>query len=159
MKHLARRTRPYARFCEPQHDSDLCGRDAKLSFYSGHTSVAFAAAVAAGSIADFHHQPNRKWVWASGLTLATATGALRVAADKHYTTDVLAGAAAGTLAGWLIPKLHRPDPASPAPTITSRGQRGPALAIPLALRAGGSTAFISAGFADGGPSLQVKWQW
>jgi len=29
--------------------------------------------------------------------------------DQHYATDVLTGRAAGGLAGWLIPKLHKPD--------------------------------------------------
>lgn len=158
VKHLVHRTRPSAHFCEPQRESDLCAPDARLSFYSGHTSAAFVAAVAAGTIADFHGLANRKWVWASGLTLATATGVLRVAADKHYATDVLAGAAAGTLAGWLIPKLHRPETAHPSATA-ARARPGPALAIPVALRTRGATTLVSAGFADGGPSLQVQWQW
>ena len=42
------------------------------------------------------------------LTFATATGVLRVMSDQHYATDVLAGMAAGGLAGWLNPKLHKP---------------------------------------------------
>jgi hypothetical protein len=159
VKHLVHRRRPYARFCEPQRSSDLCTEDARLSFYSGHTSAAFVAAVAAGTLADFHHLPHRRWVWASGLTLATATGALRVTADKHYATDVLAGAAAGAVAGWLIPRLHKPDPASPAAPTAARGYPGPQIAIPLALRTGKSAAFVSAGVARGGRSLQLKWQW
>jgi hypothetical protein len=157
VKHLTHRRRPYARFCEPQHDSDLCAEEARLSFYSGHTSAAFVAAVAAGSIADSHRLANRRWVWASGLTLATATGVLRMAADKHYATDAIAGAAAGALSGWLIPKVHKPDPV--APTRVSRRRSGPQLAIPVALPRRRGTALISGGFTDGGPSLQLKWQW
>jgi membrane-associated phospholipid phosphatase len=113
VKHLTHRSRPAAHFCETEQAVVPCPPDTRLSFYSGHTSSAFAAAVAAGTIADFHHLQNRKWIWASGLTLATATGALRVMSDQHYASDVLTGMAAGTLAGWLIPKLHRPDEAAP----------------------------------------------
>ena len=45
-------------------------------------------------------------MWAAGLTLATLTGYLREAADKHYLSDVLTGAAVGAAVGWAIPYLH-----------------------------------------------------
>jgi membrane-associated phospholipid phosphatase len=121
VKHLTRRSRPAAHFCESERTIVPCPPDTRLSFYSGHTSSAFAAAVAAGTIADFHHLENRKWIWASGLTFATTTGVLRVMSDQHYASDVLTGMAAGGLAGWLIPKLHRPDrAASPSAAARSR---------------------------------------
>jgi membrane-associated phospholipid phosphatase len=121
VKHLTHRSRPAAHFCESEHTIVPCPPDTRLSFYSGHTSSAFAAAVAAGTIADFHHLENRKWIWASGLTLATTTGVLRVMSDQHYASDVLTGVAAGGLAGWLIPKLHRPDRAAP-PSAAARSR-------------------------------------
>jgi hypothetical protein len=37
------------------------------------------------------------------MTLATATAYLRIAADKHYLSDVVAGAALGAIGGMLIP--------------------------------------------------------
>ena len=121
VKHLTHRSRPAAHFCESERAVVPCPPDTRLSFYSGHTSSAFAAAVAAGTIADFHHYENRKWIWASGLTFATATGVLRVMADQHYATDVLTGMAAGGLAGWLIPKLHKPDPTAPPAQVFYHG--------------------------------------
>ena len=46
---------------------------------------------------------------AVGLPFAVTTAVLRMAADKHYLTDVLTGAAVGALLGWGIPALfHRP---------------------------------------------------
>ena len=114
VKHLAGRTRPEDHFCEEEKLVVPCRPDTQLSFYSGHTSAAFVAAVAGGTLADFHRLQHRKWIWATGLTLATATGVLRVTADQHYATDVLTGMVAGSLAGWLIPKLHEPDPVEPA---------------------------------------------
>jgi hypothetical protein len=46
---------------------------------------------------------------ATGLALATAVGVLRIAADRHYATDVLLGAGVGLLSGWLLPWLLHYD--------------------------------------------------
>lgn len=54
-------------------------------------------------------------VWLIAEALATTTAALRVAADKHFITDVLTGAAVGSALGLLIPYLHqRAQPAEGA---------------------------------------------
>ncbi len=52
-----------------------------------------------------------EWVYATGFTAAAATGYFRMAADKHWLTDVLASAAVGTGTGILVPWLHRSGPA------------------------------------------------
>jgi membrane-associated phospholipid phosphatase len=156
VKHVTRRSRPTARFCESEKIVVPCPPDTRVSFYSGHTSAAFVAAVVGGTLADFHHLENRKWIWASGLTLATATGVLRVTADQHYATDVLTGMAAGGLAGWLIPKLHKPDRTPSAAPVAAP----PAAAVlPVVLRSGPSTAVVTVGFAAGGPHLGIHWRW
>ena len=154
VKHLARRSRPQDHFCEEEKIIVPCRTDTRLSFYSGHTSAAFVAAVAGGTLADFHHLEHRKWIWASGLTLATTTGVLRVMSDQHYATDVLTGMVAGSLAGWLIPSCTSPTrwsrpPAGPAPTA----------AVPVVLTAGRSTAVVTVGSRGGGPYLGVQWRW
>lgn len=47
-------------------------------------------------------------VWAGGYAIAATTGYLRIAADKHYLSDVVAGAIVGTGVGLAIPLLlHR----------------------------------------------------
>jgi membrane-associated phospholipid phosphatase len=47
-------------------------------------------------------------IWGVGLVSAAAVGYLRIAADQHYFTDVLVGAAAGSAIGFAIPYgLHR----------------------------------------------------
>lgn len=64
-------------------------------FPSGHTSISFAAAATM----------EKRYGWKLGLpafAVATFVGASRVAADKHYVHDVLAGAAIGGAAGWLL---------------------------------------------------------
>lgn len=82
--------------------------DNNLSFYSGHTMLGFVSAVSAGTIASMKGYKAAPWIWGTGLTLAAATGYLRIAADKHYFSDVITGAIMGSVAGFVIPWLHRP---------------------------------------------------
>jgi membrane-associated phospholipid phosphatase len=98
VQHGAGRLRPEA-WAEGRTPGD---RDLR-SFFSGHTSRVFAAAAAATRIAHVRGRGGWGWIAAAGLTLATATGWLRVAGDQHWVTDVLAGAALGTSVGWAVP--------------------------------------------------------
>lgn len=82
--------------------------DDDVSFYSGHTSTAFALVAAAGEVATLRRYPHAALVWAVGFPLAATVGYLRVAAGKHYLTDVLAGALVGTLVGLGLPLLLHP---------------------------------------------------
>jgi membrane-associated phospholipid phosphatase len=75
------------------------------SFISGHSATTFAAVVAAGTIATRRHSPDAAWIWAGGLGLASVTAYLRIAADRHFLTDVLAGAGVGVGIGVLMPHL------------------------------------------------------
>jgi membrane-associated phospholipid phosphatase len=85
------------------------GGAAYESFYSGHTSVSFAAVVGAATLytSTFPGDRVMPWVFLAGAGAAASVGVLRVAAGKHFPTDVLVGAAAGSLIGWAIPTLHR----------------------------------------------------
>jgi membrane-associated phospholipid phosphatase len=111
-KLAAGRARPYA-WADPAAARD---RDAFLSFWSGHAAVTFAAASAAGTVARLRGY--RSWPWITGLGLAGAAGCgwLRIAGDRHWALDVLAGAAVGSLAGFGLPVwLHGRRGAGAAP--------------------------------------------
>ncbi len=99
VKFVAMRQRPYAHAVA----GGLRGPDDNLSFYSGHTSLVFSLATSAGTIASMRHRELAPLVWASGLTAAVVTGWLRIAADKHYLSDVVTGAAVGALIGFAVP--------------------------------------------------------
>lgn len=102
------RPRPYSYGLDGS-ERDVTEGDARLSFYSGHTSTAFAMATAYGYLFTARH-PRSRWVapvWLLGYAYAGTTGALRIAAGKHFYSDVLVGAIAGTAIGLLIPAAHR----------------------------------------------------
>src|SRR5882724_4869348 len=74
-----------------------------LSFFSGHATLAFALATSAGTVASMRHHRLAPVMWAAGMLLATTGGYLRIAADRHYATDVIAGAVVGSAVGFTVP--------------------------------------------------------
>ena len=70
--------------------------DDNLSFFSGHTNLAFAVATSSGTVATMRNYRLAPLVWAVGLTSAFSVGYLRIAADKHYFSDVMTGAVVST---------------------------------------------------------------
>jgi membrane-associated phospholipid phosphatase len=92
------------------------------SFFSGHTSSAFALAASAGTVSTMRGYASAPWVWAGGMTLATAVGYLRVAGDAHWATDVLAGAGVGGLVGFAVPWFfHRAEPGAKVTVLPAPG--------------------------------------
>ncbi|HEV2643211.1 MAG TPA: phosphatase PAP2 family protein [Candidatus Elarobacter sp.] len=84
--------------------------DKYTSFPSGHTTVAFAAASAASQ--EIHYLwPNASPLWSPALyTAASLVGLSRVYNDQHWASDVVAGAAVGTLAGRAVVRFQRAHP-------------------------------------------------
>jgi undecaprenyl-diphosphatase len=89
-----------------------------MSFFSGHTSLAFSMATAYSYLFARRHpdSPLVVPVWLGAHLLAGTTAVLRVEAGQHFWTDVLAGAAVGSAIGYLVPWLHtRRDDDIPLP--------------------------------------------
>jgi membrane-associated phospholipid phosphatase len=84
--------------------------DNRKSFPSGHTSTAFATAVAYTTLAQRQRLPHATRNSLLLLSGATGVGALRVLGGKHFPTDVLAGAALGSAIGWIVARLHPTTP-------------------------------------------------
>lgn len=91
----------------PEDEKPLVERpdENNVSFFSGHTSFAVSVATAAGTVAARRGYRTGA-VLAVTLPLALASGYHRIAADKHWTSDVVVGAAIGAAAGYLVPRLH-----------------------------------------------------
>ena len=97
IKHAVKRQRPYSHYGTfPDND------DSYRSFFSGHTSTAFAIGTSTAMTLTRNSNLNENLLWGSILCTATMTGYLRIAADKHYATDVITGAIVGTLIGGFI---------------------------------------------------------
>lgn len=73
------------------------------SFPSGHTAQAFMAATI------LHKEYGHKSIWYSvaGYTMATAVGTCRMASNRHWASDVLAGAGIGILSTNLVYLNHK----------------------------------------------------
>ncbi|WP_366186431.1 phosphatase PAP2 family protein [Flavobacterium ovatum] len=70
----------------------------QLSFPSGHSAIAFTNA----ALLFQEYKDSSIWYASSGFLFATATGMLRIANNKHYASDVLAGAGIGLATGFLV---------------------------------------------------------
>jgi hypothetical protein len=77
------------------------------SFPSGHTAEAFAGA----EFMRMEYKDVSPWYGVAGYAMAVGTGMLRMYNDKHWMSDVVAGAGVGIastrLAYWLYPKMQR----------------------------------------------------
>lgn len=77
------------------------------SFPSGHTATAFMGA----ELVYQEYKDVSIWYGISGYLVATGTGAFRLYNNKHWLTDVVAGAGIGILSAkaayWLYPSVNR----------------------------------------------------
>lgn len=95
------------------------------SFYSGHTSLAFSLAAASGTVATMRGYRYAPLIWGTGMAIAATTGYLSIAADRHYLTDVIAGAVLGSAFGVGIPYLfHRPRDKTPKTSFSAAPAEG-----------------------------------
>ena len=128
-KYLVHRVRPWLYRVEDGGSSpDVWeGND---SFPSGHATLAFAAA-AFGVVTAWLELPGtspwRTPLMATEAGLAVVAASLRVLSGMHFMTDVLAGAAIGSLIGVLLPLAHS---AYSGPTLGSTAV-APKVLLPL----------------------------
>ena len=110
---LVSRERPFGRDCGqgelPADAIDCTGSVHYRSFFSGHSSFSFSGA----ALICVHHFENELMgaPWdalscAGGYAVAATTATFRVVSDVHYASDIMLGAAVGTLVGWGVPLLH-----------------------------------------------------
>jgi membrane-associated phospholipid phosphatase len=101
-KYAFARRRPYAYYATTALDPSV---DNDSSFWSGHSVLGFAITSAAGTVCHFRHYWTEPYVWGAGVTLSLATEYLRMAADKHWFSDVITGGLVGLGTGLLVPRL------------------------------------------------------
>jgi membrane-associated phospholipid phosphatase len=103
-KVAVRRPRPLTYDGAPHAD-----RDDYLSFYSSHSSTAFAVGMAYATTFSLRHPDSgyRYLVYGAVVAGGGATGLLRVLGGKHFPSDVAVGALVGSAVGIGVPLLHR----------------------------------------------------
>lgn len=104
------------------------------SFPSGHTAQAFLAA----SIVHTELRDKSPWYGIGAYTVATSVAALRMINDKHWQSDVVAGAGFGILSAHLAYLSHR-----------NRWGRKPI---------GRGIGMAPAYFGNGTPGLTISWR-
>jgi len=107
-KVLVKRPRPYVNQDQPIYNPTES--DARLSFFSGHTSsVASTSFLLAKTIIDvqgIESRAKKGWIYTGAAVVPATMAALRMAAGKHFMTDVLTGYLVGVGVGLLVPRLH-----------------------------------------------------
>ena len=110
LKYTVGRERP-SETSDPHHFRPFADQNRWQSFPSGHTVVAFSLASA---VAEEARSP---WVTALAYGGAAAVAWSRVYEDKHWTSDVTAGALIGIVAGRGAVRLLRRAGTKPAVTL------------------------------------------
>lgn len=115
------RGRPYI-YGDEAPDSVKYSTEGGLSYFSGHTTFAFAMSTSLFWTVNRRH-PGSVYAWSVfgvGTAVASFVGVSRMMAGKHFPTDVLAGAAVGAGMGTLVPALHG-SPVRVAPPPAGEG--------------------------------------
>ena len=112
IKISARRARPDSIYGD-DHSSQ-----ANRSFWSGHTSFTFAALTSASVIAFRNSYPWAPYFAGFSALLGSFVGYSRIAASRHWLSDVLVGMFVGVGAGLAMPFLTL-DPPIPNLTISA----------------------------------------
>ncbi|MGV3540160.1 MAG: phosphatase PAP2 family protein [Rufibacter sp.] len=104
-----------------------------FSFPSGHTTYAFVVA----TMVSREFKGKSKWIGIGSYAFAGATGMMRVLNDKHWFSDVLAGAGVGILSTNLVYLAHdrwfknKGMNAQVMPTVLFNGSPGVGMVIHL----------------------------
>jgi membrane-associated phospholipid phosphatase len=107
-KASVKRYRPYV--YNPNVPADYkYTRNARQSFFSGHTSHSAAFTFLTAYIIDSYtnNRNIERLSYGMAFLLPAVTGYLRIASGKHFPTDVLSGFVVGVATGLLVPWIHR----------------------------------------------------
>lgn len=109
-KYSSQRLRPFV--YNPDFSlEDKLDLNAKTSFFSGHSSMVAASTFFAAKVFTDYYPHNRwRWlVWSLASIIPMTTAYLRVAAGKHFPTDVITGCLMGAACGFFIPEIHKKE--------------------------------------------------
>ena len=101
------RPRPYV-YNETVPMEEKLDIESTLSFFSGHSTMAFSSAVFLSTLYQRYYPDSKfkPYIWGTSLVFASLVAYLRIYSGQHFPSDVIIGAATGCLIGYLIPLMH-----------------------------------------------------
>lgn len=109
------RSRPQSN--NPPDHLEWQGPGGGSSFWSGHTTSAFAIASVIASMYN-----DKKGIQIAAYTIATMAGLSRIHDQKHWASDVLVGAVVGTAIGKMVVKNYKSRSLKLMPVLTPEFQ-------------------------------------
>lgn len=108
VKGTVQRTRPFV-YDDQTPIDEKTYRDARTSFFSGHTSMTAAISFFTAKVFTEYVEDNtaKILIWTGAALLPAVTAISRVNTHWHFPTDVMMGYAVGAFVGYIIPELHR----------------------------------------------------
>ena len=108
VKGTVKRTRPFV-YDEQSPIEEKKTTEARVSFFSGHTSMIAAISFFSARVSTEYIENNtiRILIWTGAAILPAIAAFSRVNTHWHFPTDVMAGYAIGALIGYFIPEIHK----------------------------------------------------
>ena len=108
LKGTVQRTRPFVYDPDTQL-SDKITKDARVSFFSGHTTATAAISFFTAKVFSEYLDDNtaKVLIWCGAAIYPAVTAFMRVNTHWHFPTDVMVGYVFGALVGYFIPELHK----------------------------------------------------
>lgn len=108
VKGTVQRTRPFV-YDEQTPIDEKTAKDARISFFSGHTSMTAAISFFTAKVFTEYIEDNtaKIFIWSGAALLPAVTAISRVNTHWHFPTDVMMGYAVGAFVGYILPELHR----------------------------------------------------
>jgi len=132
VKESVLRTRPFVYDNETAMDEKTT-TEARISFYSGHTSICAAASFFTVKVFSEYLTDNttKILIWSGAAILPAAMAVMRVNSHWHFPTDVIVGYAVGAFVGYIIPELHKTKMGEDVSIYPSIDINRPALSLQL----------------------------
>jgi membrane-associated phospholipid phosphatase len=110
IKRVTKRVRPFAYDKQSPLD-EKATVNARLSFYSGHVSIAASNSFFTASVLNeyLNDETTKSLIWTAAFLYPAVVGYSRVNTHQHFPTDVIVGYIVGAAIGYLIPLIHKRD--------------------------------------------------
>ena len=108
VKSTVQRTRPFV-YDEQSPIEEKKTTEARVSFFSGHTSIIAAISFFSARVSTEYIENNtiRILIWTGAAIIPAIAAYSRVNTHWHFPTDVMTGYAVGALIGYFIPEIHK----------------------------------------------------